>query len=213
MRFSQAIFMTIFFLASCAQSQKEIKLSIYSEPTGATIIESGRIMGQAPLILYYEANAEEIKFEQMRINALTAKWASGATVTNDPEWLNTSSSAYELTLRRPAYAAGLDIDLQYAEKVNATERERAEAEAERQLRADLARASRYQGSQNQIAMGLEMMRTGQLPNAGLSTQKPNPPVYNGAITVGATDICPLSPNLGRYSHSSRRGMNKICYYK
>lgn len=213
MRFSQAIFLTIFFLASCAQSQKEIKLSIYSEPTGATIIESGRIMGQAPLILYYEANAEEIKFEQMRINALTAKWASGATVTNDPEWLNTSSSAYELTLRRPAHAAGLDIDLQYAEKVNATERERAEAEAERQLRADLARASRYQGSQNQIAMGLEMMRTGQLPNAGLSRQKSNPPVYNGAITVGATDICPLSPNLGRYSHSTRRGMNKICYYK
>ena len=37
--------------------------------------------------------------------------------------------------------------------------------------------------------------------------------YKSAITIGGTQICPISPSLGMYSHSTNSGLRKICYYK
>lgn len=35
----------------------------------------------------------------------------------------------------------------------------------------------------------------------------------GAITIGATQLCPLNSKFGNLYGDSRSGMNKICYYK
>ena len=202
----------VFFLSGCGVSNnRNIHTQIISNPPGASIYVDGSYEGIAPLSLTYVIDGS--KYDFMRIGRVEARWRSGARASVVPR-LATSNSYPKVVLNRPTNAEGIEKDLEYV-------RERQEALEEAELRKEIAREYARQARSEaqrkaQVNCGLEMMRTGRLPsaNCGRPTQKaPAAPVYNSAITVGGTDICPLEPALGRYSHSTQKGMNKICYYK
>ena len=209
--FNKVIFLSLLLftlLPACsANGPKTISLNIYSEPEGATIISDGKVWGQTPLILKYTASKADVQAGSIKINPITAKWKSGATAILEYDGLITKHSSLQVTIRRPAGVAGLNTDIEVANGLKAT-REKI------QLQRELANVeNNAQRKQNQIAAGLEMMRTGKLPTFENNVKSSIPPVYSSAITVSAVDFCPLTNSLGRYSHSTSKGLNKICYYK
>ena len=209
-----SIFLSFAFLwlvVSCgALNNRDITATIVSNPPGASIYVDGSYEGMAPLQLKYIVNDSKQSF--FTIGRVDARWQSGTSASKDTR-LATNNSYPKIILNRPTGAAGLDDDLAYARK---REENLAEAELRKEIAREYAReANKQKRAQNQINMGLEMMRTGKLPTVGSNSQSntKNQPVYRSAVTVGGADICPLNVSLGNYSHSTRKGMNKICYYK
>lgn len=200
------------FLSGCGiLNNRDIHTQIISNPPGASIYVDGSYEGIAPLTLTYVI--DESKYDFMRIGRVEARWRSGARTSVTPR-LSTSNSYPKVILNRPAKAEGLEKDLEY---VREREEALAEAELQKEIAREYARQARSETQRKaQVSCGLEMMRTGRLPSSNCSssqTKAPVAPVYSSAITVGGADICPLDPSLGRYSHSTNKGMNKICYYK
>lgn len=154
------LIITLALVAACSSNgPKTIDLTIYSEPEGATIIENGKVWGQAPVTVRYTATKTEIDAGYKKILPISAKWKSGATALMNYTSLGTKGSRYEATIRRPANTAGLSTDLEVASNLKS---KRAAAQLQKEI-AKAAKKSRKK--QNQVALGLEMMRTGRLPGS------------------------------------------------
>jgi len=180
----------LLFVAACSSSgPKTITLNIYSEPEGASIIEDGKIIGQAPLSVAYSVTESDVETGYKKISPLTARWLSGATAEDTYPYILTDSSAYDLTLRRPADAPNLNMDLGLAEKLK-TRREEA------QLQKEIASApARQKRAENLYKIGTEMMRTGRLPSTGPATKQSNQIRLKSFL-----------------KNSYTRGMNRFCVY-
>ena len=92
-----------------------IRVTYYSDPTGAKVYDEGRFLGATPLTLYYEPTPEFNNVDCMFLKPLLARWLSGAE--NTPTSIKAcSSEGKELvfTFFRPQNIPGADIDAQYA---------------------------------------------------------------------------------------------------
>ncbi|HEY9023274.1 MAG TPA: hypothetical protein VIP05_03160 [Burkholderiaceae bacterium] len=121
-------------LVGCATEPRAAKLTYETSPPGATLFENGQQIGIAPVMRSYPAGADATA--QIRTPVVTAVWPSGAKETF---WTFLKSGDDQIaTIKRPAKAPNLQVDLDNAQKY-AAEEDRRKAAAMRDQARNSAR--------------------------------------------------------------------------
>jgi hypothetical protein len=119
-------------LASRAYGEK---VTIYSDPPGATVYSGGRNMGTTPLILKYDLKWNACKKQQTQHTELThVVWLSGVTSGDVEIPLCPQYTKHQFTFARPTGVPGIDLDAQYAMQLEA--QRAAQTAADRQAYRD-----------------------------------------------------------------------------
>ena len=117
------IIAVVFFLilSGCASAPKEYVITYNSYPTGAVIIENGKVWGRSPFSLRYNNfNTSNYLAESMSV---TCKWPSGATVETGKIRANLHEGAYfTVSCVRPADFPNLETDLALNDRITAEQR-------------------------------------------------------------------------------------------
>ena len=100
----------VLFLTGCASG---LQVTYESQPPGASIIESGKIIGTAPVTVPYHPPESFTSGGCVTLAPVTAQWISGARTTYQPTACRSTGTSQRYVFQRPA-GAGMDIDANYA---------------------------------------------------------------------------------------------------
>jgi hypothetical protein len=94
-----------------------LQVTYETSPPGGAVYEGTRFWGYGPITLQYPGGASVLLAGQcLTLNAITVRWASGATVTNEGTRVCPADGlTHQYLVQRPVDAPGLDIDLKFAE--------------------------------------------------------------------------------------------------
>ena len=104
----------VFFLAVallCSGCATQIAVTYTSDPPGATLYHNGQQMGLTPTTLYYAPSDDQIKYGEMNITPMIARWPSGAEAGPGPRRLPVNAGPRSYNFLRPN-VPGLETDLQ-----------------------------------------------------------------------------------------------------
>lgn len=111
-------------------------LTVQSQPQGAYITEqgTGRVLGVAPVVSYYDASALKQNRQDAQgcylVRGFEARWVSGATTfVPDTRLCNGTTNDYSITVTRNSSDPGLEKDLQFAMQVQALQLQAQQAQA------------------------------------------------------------------------------------
>jgi hypothetical protein len=105
------IFAASVLLAGCATS---IEVAYHSDPPGATVYESGKPLGTAPIVARYAVDPAFKAGGCFKVRGTSARWASGAQAGIEFMTLCASQGyTQHYTFARPD-VAGREIDMNYA---------------------------------------------------------------------------------------------------
>lgn len=129
-----------------------LRVTYYSDPSGAKFYENGRYLGTAPMTLNYEPTPEFNNGECMFLKPFTARWLSGA----ENSFTSIKACAPEgkkqnITFLRPANIPGVEIDAQYAaqyEYLLQMQRQRDEESTRQSIQTLNAISNSFSGSSN-----------------------------------------------------------------
>jgi hypothetical protein len=93
----------------------KLKVTYYSDPTGAKFYDYGHYIGTAPITLNYEPTQEFKNGECMFLKSLTARWVSGAENSlTSIKACASEGKKQNLTFFRPKNVPGVEVDAQFA---------------------------------------------------------------------------------------------------
>jgi len=105
-------------LQACA-SLGALQVTYYSDPSGASLYEDGKYMGQAPVTLRYNLSNTALQSRATKIKGLTARWVSGATTSLNLTNVNLNNGFQQTyTFVRPTAYPGREMDVAYAIESN-----------------------------------------------------------------------------------------------
>lgn len=143
-----ALFLSIVFIQGCASlgelfvGKTQMKITIISQPAGATIYYKDKYQGIAPKTIYFNIDETDRAQGYLSIGKMKAVWPSGAKSTRASDHFDHNESlSWTITLIRPADAPNPDVDYRHADTLerNRIEREKLkqrERENERRQRDD-----------------------------------------------------------------------------
>ena len=100
-------------LSSCASvNSNTAVVTISSQPAGAMIYEGQKAWGMSPVAVNFNITAPN---GYITTTSFTAVWASGARASQN--WNVQGGNSYSVSISRPVDAAGLDLDLAQAMKI------------------------------------------------------------------------------------------------
>ncbi len=97
-------------------------MTIGSQPAGAMIYEGQKAWGMSPIAVNFTSS---IPNGYITTTSFTAVWASGARASQN--WNVQGGNSYSVSISRPVEAAGLDIDLAQAMKIEQMNAQRQQA--------------------------------------------------------------------------------------
>ena len=100
-----------FAVGGCASAYT---LNVTASPDGATISQNGRVLGQAPLAVSFDADPNYQQGGCLRAQGVKATWTSGASASSTPV-IRLCHPVSHVHLERPVDAPGLNTDLRIAE--------------------------------------------------------------------------------------------------
>lgn len=118
-----------FIIQGCASlgdlfmARHQLKVSIVSQPAGATLYYKGQYKGVAPQTLYFRIDEQERAQGYVSLGEMKAVWPSGATDTKAPENFAIGSS-WTVTMIRPADAPNPNVDYRHADDLERNQIER-----------------------------------------------------------------------------------------
>jgi len=123
----------IISLSGCAG----VKVTMYSDPPGATIYADNKTFGYAPQVLNYQVTDDFRKGVCITTTPITATWASGASDTQTLNLCPQNGYQTYYTFMRPN-VAGREIDANFAlqlQQIQLSEQREAAARYDRALKA------------------------------------------------------------------------------
>lgn len=132
-------FSVLFIIPLLVGCTKSLQMTYKSDPQSATLYQSGLNHGRMPKTLVYDISKEDEEKGYKEIEAVSARWISGATATAPKlKILINDQRKYEYTFVRPN-VPGAKIDAEFAREMIKVEMEK--LAAERVARALEARAA------------------------------------------------------------------------
>lgn len=129
---------TAALVAGCATpvDPNKITLNVITNPPGAMIYESDRVLAQSPAPIVYTISPSARAAGKITTRPITVVWPSGAKATASPSLFLTTGHFQQFVFSRPIDAPGLDKDLQYSAQMQQLNYARRNADAaERQAAA------------------------------------------------------------------------------
>ena len=112
----------------CASNQ--LKITFYSDPSGATIYQGEKVFGYAPVTVNVSVRPEDQELSVIKLLGIKAIWASG--VSRSIEYISLDrdkGSAFKYIFARPD-VTGRDIDVNFALQLERNQIMRMQAEAQ-----------------------------------------------------------------------------------
>jgi hypothetical protein len=114
-------------LADLFSRNRQLEVTVVSQPAGASIYYKDKYKGVAPQTLYFSIDEEERGRGYLPLGEVKAVWPSGATDTRSSENFDiTNGLSWKFTMIRPANAPNPDVDYR-----NANDFERNQIEREK----------------------------------------------------------------------------------
>ena len=103
-------------LSGCLSSRRQLKVTVYSDPAGATIYTSRGCEGKTPALLHYDIDEKEAQEGVVFLNHITARWVSGASKILSHIKCDLREVGYnqQITITRPANVPNVAVDVGYA---------------------------------------------------------------------------------------------------
>ena len=101
--------LVLLLLTGCASG---LQMTYESHPPGATLTESGKVMGQTPVTLNYNPPETFMNGGCVALKEVTARWISGASVATTVTACKSTGMSQRFVLQHPG--PGMDVDANYA---------------------------------------------------------------------------------------------------
>lgn len=127
--FTRLLFVGILLLSGCATNQ--VRVTYYSDPTGAAFYEGQRAFGYTPFTLIYPISPKDRERGHVVLSATKVVWASGASATVQSQIAELRKGTnFQFIFVRPD-VPGRDVDMNFALQLERNQILQAQAEAQR----------------------------------------------------------------------------------